>query len=62
MTRGYDNTASAALLMRGGTSKGPYFEAEDLPADAGGPRRPAAAASWARPTRGRSTGIGGATR
>ena len=31
------------MLMRGGTSKGAYFLADDLPADAGRARRPAAA-------------------
>ena len=49
------------MLMRGGTSKGAYFLADDLPAD-----RPSATTcccgSWAAPTPRRSTGSAARTR
>ena len=49
------------MLMRGGTSKGAYFLAEDLP-----PIPPCGTicccGSWAAPTRGRSTASAARTR
>jgi len=46
------------VLMRGGTSRGPYFLASDLPCDPGG-ATPSCSASWALRIPCRSTGIGG---
>ncbi len=48
------------MWMRGGTSKGGYFLADELPAD---PLATASCwASWARPMRARSTGWAERTR
>ena len=49
------------MLMRGGTSKGAYFLADDLPADAAGATT-CCCGSWAAPTRARSTGSAAPTR
>ena len=49
------------LLIRGGTSKGAYFEAKDLPTDPT-PGTTCCCGSWVHPTRGRSTGSAVVTR
>lgn len=51
----------ACMMMRGGTSKGAYFLADDLPADAGSATG-SCCASWGRPTRVRSTASAGPIR
>ena len=47
-------TAIPCMMMRGGTSKGAYFLAVDLPADTAA-RDASCWPSWARPIRARST-------
>jgi hypothetical protein len=54
-------TAIPCTVMRGGTSKGLYFRASDLPGGYGDPRRGAAGRPWARRTRARSTAWAGPT-
>ncbi len=53
----YDSTGVRCTMLRGGTSRGLYFEAGDLPADPAATRRPAAAADGhARPAADRRAG------
>ncbi len=65
MSRAGSGVAVAALgircmLMRGGTSKGLYFLASELPEQPALARRSAAPRSWVAVTRYRSTALGGA--
>src|SRR5258708_32769187 len=52
-------TAIPCLLMRGGTSKGPFFKASDLPADLA-TRDPVLLAAMGSPDQRQIDGLGGA--